>query len=73
METCPNTFPPDVLEELESGTLSEDHAQTIYPLGEGAVVFGLLSLSKQLTEGRARLAAASHETTMQRSGRSVRR
>jgi len=57
----------------KSRALSKEHAQRIYPLGEGAVVFGLLSLSKQLAEGRARLAAASHETTMQRSGRSVRR
>jgi transposase len=68
METLTNTFPPDVLEALKSGALSEEHAQTIYALGEGAVVFALLLLSKQVAEGRARLAAESHATPSTPSG-----
>ena len=61
MATCPNTFPPDVLEELESGTLSEDHAQTIYPLGEGSVVFGLLLRAERIAEQETGLAIQPHE------------
>jgi hypothetical protein len=52
----------------KSRALSKEHAQRIYALGEGSVVFGLLLLSKQLAEGRARLAAASHETPSTPSG-----
>lgn len=50
--------PDSTLEVLQRAALTEEQARGIFALGEGAVVFALLELTKQLADARGAEAAA---------------
>jgi len=56
------------LDVLRGAALTEEQARAIFALGEEAVVFALLELTKQLAEQNADAAGTSHQTPATPSG-----
>ena len=68
MATCTEVLNESTLDVLRGATLTEEQARAIFALGEGAVIFALLELTKQLAEQKAAAAGSSHQTPATPSG-----
>jgi hypothetical protein len=68
MATCAEVLNESTLDILRGATLTEERARAIFALGEEAVIFALLELTKQLSEQKAAAAGTSHQTPATPSG-----
>ena len=68
MATCTEVLNESTLDVLRRAALTEEQARAIFALGEGAVIFALLELTKQLAEQKAAAAGSSHQTPATPSG-----
>jgi transposase len=68
MATCTEVLNESTLDVLRGATLTEERARAIFALGEEAVIFALLELTKQLSEQKAAAAGTSHQTPATPSG-----
>jgi hypothetical protein len=62
MATCTGVLNESTLDVLRGAALTEEQARAIFALGEEAVIFALLVLTKELAEQRAAAAGTSHQT-----------
>jgi transposase len=68
MATCTEVLNESTLDVLRGAALTEEQARAIFALGEEAVIFALLELTKQLSEQKAAAAGTSHQTPATPSG-----
>lgn len=63
METCLESLDKSTVDSLSAGAFSEEQARELFQLGEEAVVFAILLLSKELAEAQVKLNPSASPST----------